>query len=396
MSDFTYRFPPCPYWDIRTTENWLEEMAEKGLFLGNEGIFPGIVAFEKGAPRKIRYRLVASEHPYSKGRAFRYAPVPDEKTQAFHREFGWEYIATRRDFHIYACSDPAAPEMDTDPQIQAIAFAHAAKRQLWDLLSYSAIVLMYLLALLWEGYQFLLGSSHRLNISYFWIGVMWMFYLAPSIGSYRQLRRLEKLLQKGEPLPESPGYRKTAPGYWLSIVGTILLILALIFSVFGTPLAIYREGEWVSLSEYFGELPFATMEELLPGAQFREDPTWNNHILVTSTPLAEICQLEQQLHITLPDGTETSGKLEVIRRRSRAAHDQAVREYTRGVRADYEPVMMSLEGIDYAFYYNYYSFNYVVLQDEDIFLCVNFHIYEGDPISPQQIADIMAPYLTAS
>lgn len=393
MGDFTYRFPPCPYYDTPTMENWLEEMAAKGLVLGTEGIFPGIVAFEKSAPRKIRYRLIASAHAYSKGRAYRYAPVPDEKTQNFYREFGWQYIATRRDFHIYACTDPSAPEMDTDPQVQAMAFAHAARRQLWDLLCYSLIVLMYLGMFLWEGYQFLLGSSHRLHISHFWICIMWIFYLIPTLHSYRKLRRLEKLLRQGEPLPQSPGYRKTAPGYWLRIAGTALLISALLFTLFGTPLLIYRDENWVPLSEYTGDIPFATMKDLLPGAQFREDAAWDSHILVTSTPLAEIYQLEQQLHITLPDGTETSGKLEVIRRETAAAHDQAVRAYERGIRADYEPVMLTLEGIDYAFYYNDYSFDYVVLQKGDTFLSVNFHIYEGDPIRPEEIAGIMASYL---
>lgn len=396
MSDYVYHIPPCPYYDIRTMELWLEEMAAKGLFLGKEGIFPGIVAFERGTPKKIRYRLVASDHSYSKGRAFRYAPIPDEKTQTFHREFGWAYIATRRDFHIYACTDPTAPEMDTDPQIQAIAFGRAAKRQMTDLICYSLIIVMNLLMFLWNACQFLLGSSHRLNISYLRISALWVLYLIPAIISYRQLRRRKMLLENGGVLPESPGCRKTALQYRLSLLGKVVLIAAMIFSILSAPPLVYRDEEWIPLSDYTGAIPFATMQELLPDAQFREDLTWNNHILNTSTVLADIFQLDQQLHLTLSDGTETSGSLDVIWRKTMiesAAHDQAMKEYSRGIQADHEPVMLSIEGIDYAFYYNSYSFDYVVLQKRDIFLRVSFHIYEGDPISPQEIADIMAVYL---
>ena len=151
------------------------------------------------------------------------------------------------------------------------------------------------------------------------------------------------------------------------------------------------------MSEYNEELPFATMEQLLPDAQFREDTAWNNHISHSSTILADTWQLNQQLHITLPDGTKTSGSLHITYRNNKikdAAQDQAEKEFTRGIRSDDDPTMLSIEGIDYAFYFNDYSYDYVVLQKGDTFLSVNFHIYNGDPITAQEIALIMAPYLT--
>jgi len=397
MGAYTYRIPPCPYYDTKTMERWLEDMAAKGLFLGEEGIFPGIIAFEKRTPQPIRYRLIASEHPYRKARAYRYAPIPDEKTQAFHAEFGWKYIATRRDFNIYVCTDPNAPEMNTDPRIQAMGYAQAAKRQMTDVICYCLVFSIHLLLLFWKIWEYLLGTSHRLSLTNSWIGLMWLFYLIPALRGYRKLRQQQKLLEDGSVLPDSPGYQKTAPGYWFALIGKALLIVSLFAAVFFSPPSVYREGDWTPLSEYTGIIPFATMEELLPDAQFREDTTWNNHISHSTTMLADTCQLRQQLHITLPDGTKTSGSLDITYRKTKikdAAYDQAVKEFTRGIRADYDPTMLPIEGIDYAFYYRYYSFDYVVLQKGDTFLSVNFHIYHGDPITPEQIAYTMAPYLT--
>lgn len=397
MSAFTYRIPPCPYWDTKTMEVWLEEMAAKGLILGKEGIFPGIVAFEKGRPQPIRYRLIASEHPYSKGRAYRYAPIPDEKTQAFHEEFGWKYTATRRDFHIYACTDPNAPEMETDPQIQAMGYAQSAKRQMTDVICYCLIFAIHFLMLLWKVWEYLLGTSHRLSLTNSWISLMWLFYLIPALQGYRKLRQQQKLLEEGTSFPESPGYRKTAPGYWISLVGKALLLISLFIAVFTSPPSVYREGNGTPLSEYTGKIPFATMEEMLPDAQFREDTAWNNHISHSSTILADTWQLNQQLHITLPDGTQTSGSVHITYRNNKiknAAQDQAEKEFTRGIRSDDDPTLLSIEGIDYAFYYKDYSYDYVVLQKGNTFLSVNFHIYNGDPITAEEIALIMAPYLT--
>lgn len=397
MGTYTYRIPPCPYWDTNTMEVWLEKMAQKGLFLGQEGIFPGIIAFEKGQPRQIRYRLIASEHPYRKARAYRYAPVPDEKTQNFYREFGWQYIATRRDFHIYACTDPNAPEMNTDPQIQAMAFSQAAKRQKTDVICYSLIVAAYLAVLLMQLWDYLSGTSRSLSLVNFWLIPLWLFYLIPSIRGYRQLRLRQKRLEEGSPLPDSPGYRKTAPGYWFGLLGKGLLFISVFAAVFTSPPTVYPEEDWIPLSAYTEQLPFATMDELLPDAQFREDSTWDNHICTRSTFLSDTVKLDQQLHITLPDGTQTSGSLDIVLRKIKVpgvARAQAEKEYRRGVRSQNEPTMLEVEGIDYAFCYKAYSYDFVVLQKGNAFLSVNFHIYSGNPITPEEIALAMAPYLT--
>ena len=390
MRQFTYRIPPCPWYDIKSMELWLEEMASGGLFLGREGIVPGLVAFEKGSPKTVRYRLIASTHPYRSGRAFRYAPVPNEKTQAFYREFGWEYIATRRDFHIYVCDDPTAPEMDTDPRVQALAFDRAAKRQVLDIVCYVTIALMYLAMFVWDGYEFLLGSRHSLRLSGLWLAGMWLLLLIPAAGGFRQLRRQQKLLEAGSGLPEK---RTSAPLYFLTLAGKAVLILSLVCSLFLTSPLVYRQEEWVPLTGYTEEIPLATMEDLLPEAQLREDTAWPNHILRTTNFFADTWQRNQQLHITLPDGTETSGTLRVTRRETNSpssARRQARAAFSKGERRGQNPTSLSIDGTDLAFYFPDRAYDCVVLQRDNTVLTVEFHIYSGDPLTPEQIARVMA------
>lgn len=396
MGNFTYRIAPCPYYDTKTMEVWLEEMAEKGLILGDEGIFPGMIAFQKSRPQSIRYRLIASEHSYRKSRAYRYAPVPDEQTQTFYKEFGWYYIATRRDFHIYACTDPNAPEMQTDPRVQAMAYDHAIRREKVDILGYSLLAAINGFLLLWQLYDFLIGNSLRLSLYHGWLSLMWLFFLVPHIRSWHQLRLMQKILREGSPLPPSQGYRKTAPGYRLTLAGKVLLISVFFLTVFHAPSSVYHRQEWTPLSEYTGEIPFATMEELLPEARLREDVAWGNEILTTSTPLADTWQLNQQLHITLADGTQTSGTLKITRRHTKIAsiaHRQALKAFSREEARDHNPVLLSIDGIDYGFYSAARTHDYVVLQKDNMIITVDFKIYSADPITAAQIAEIMYCYL---
>ena len=52
-----YCMAPCPDYDIIGTEQWLEEMAEKGYLLEKDGQWLGWFKFVKGEKQKVRYRL---------------------------------------------------------------------------------------------------------------------------------------------------------------------------------------------------------------------------------------------------------------------------------------------------------------------------------------------------
>lgn len=55
MSKFVKRVIPFESCDIPAIQNWLEDMAEKGLFFKECGVF--FAKFEKGEPKDMRYRL---------------------------------------------------------------------------------------------------------------------------------------------------------------------------------------------------------------------------------------------------------------------------------------------------------------------------------------------------
>ena len=54
------RLPPCPPYDVESTESWLSDMAAQGWKLEPDDFFFGIASFIKTDPAPVRYRLGAS------------------------------------------------------------------------------------------------------------------------------------------------------------------------------------------------------------------------------------------------------------------------------------------------------------------------------------------------
>ena len=97
---------PCPDYDVAAMEAWLEQQAQKGLFLSAEnGFFLGFACFEVGNPKRVRYRLDA----IPKEKVF--ADFPENKAAAIQlaQEMGWEFVTERREFLIYRCDDEMLP-----------------------------------------------------------------------------------------------------------------------------------------------------------------------------------------------------------------------------------------------------------------------------------------------
>ena len=109
---------PCPDYDVAAMETWLEQQAQKGLFLSAEnGFFLGFACFEVGSPKRVRYRLDA----VPKEKVF--ADFPENKASAIElaQEMGWEFVTERGVFLVYRCMDDTLPELNTDPAVQAMS-----------------------------------------------------------------------------------------------------------------------------------------------------------------------------------------------------------------------------------------------------------------------------------
>ena len=394
MADFAYRIAPMHFTDVGSMESWLQDMAAKGLVLGQEGIFSGLCAFEKTTPKNYRYRLIANTFPYgwTGGRFNRYAPIPDEKTLEFYREFGWEYVATRKDFNIYVAKDPSAPEMDTDPQVQATAIHAAAKRKLWDIFWTSLTVLTLAGITIFDIWEYLTGVGASIYIGNLFILPLWLMHTIRYSYAFVRLKEIEGRLSQGIHLPHRSDYRKNAPVYLASRLIeplTFILVFSMIFCIdprWDAP------EERFDLYDYTDSLPFATMAELLPEAELWEDSTWHNTLTHRTTPLSETWELSQKLHIRLADGTETSGSLYVLwidTGSPNSALFRAEGDYRRSAGKNQETEELNIEGADFAYFCRSSAYERIVMCVDEVYISADFHIYKGDPVTPRQIAEAM-------
>lgn len=120
MSKFVKRVIPFESCDIPAIQSWLEDMAEKGLFFKECGVF--FAKFEKGEPKKMRYRLdfcdvVACD-------------IPDEKKELYEQS-GWQVVGEfKSDFVVVCTDDPDAPEIYTEPELLVKPLKNISGRQL--------------------------------------------------------------------------------------------------------------------------------------------------------------------------------------------------------------------------------------------------------------------------
>ena len=123
---YRHRYPPCPDYDVGCMEAWLEHMAQKGLHLdGASGFFLGLATFMEGQPAQVKYRLETV--PKARG-FFEDNSAPTDEAVEMAQEMGWEYVCRLREFDIYRSEGALAPELNTDPQLQAQSLKAVEKR----------------------------------------------------------------------------------------------------------------------------------------------------------------------------------------------------------------------------------------------------------------------------
>lgn len=303
---YRWRFPPCPGYDVEATESWLQEMAAQGLILSTEGFFAGFACFEEGEPRRLRYRLEAAPKKFLDDSG------PDEEARSLSESYGWQYVARRGDFLIYAGEDDGSVELHTDPRVQAISMNLVRRRALSSLFSLLLWIVVYPLAL---GNFMPLAAFLTIGTPVSLLGnllVLWS--IGSSAASFLSLHRLWKRLRGGGALDHRKNWRRRARWYRRSLAAFLLL-----FAVFlGSLLALWNAdtlGEFTEPYENWqGRLPFATLEDFFPGAEFSPhgggllESTVDVH---TDLLAPRIFSLSQTGTLRLPDGRSFSGGLTV-------------------------------------------------------------------------------------
>ncbi len=200
---------PCPDYDVAAMEAWLEQQAQKGLFLSAEnGFFLGFACFEVGSPKHVRYRLDV----IPKEKVF--ADFPENKASAIElaQEMGWEFVTERGVFLVYRCMDDTLPELNTDPAVQAMSLKRIQSTLsnrifltfwyffLYPVLSFALRFPAVLLSVLTAG-------TLRICVLLF----LTIVELTGAVRDWRRLRKLRNHLQAGgriEHTPENPGWTK--------------------------------------------------------------------------------------------------------------------------------------------------------------------------------------------
>lgn len=278
-----YRIPPCSRYDIAGTESWLEDMAAQGWELEKDGFFLGFAHFLQAQPQRVRYRLEATD---SQDGLFSDDHNPDQEAEHLNRLMGWNFIARRGQFYIYCCSDPAAPEMHTDPRVQAESLKALTKYQR-TLLGNNLFMLVFYTLMHFSGV--ILSSAVYMGLIFFLSALV--FVLMSFGGDVCNLIRiscLRKKLRHGERMSHRTDYRSTRWRYWCGKIVCLICVIVFVTSLLTTAGRHLTGEDAVPLEDWEKDFPFATLEDAFPGAELDYDvPIIDSEVIHWSNALSE-------------------------------------------------------------------------------------------------------------
>lgn len=264
---YAYRIPPCSKYDISGMESWLEDMAAQGLFLDRDGVFLGVATFVRKEPAALRFRLEATD---TQGGMFSPTHDPDEDVIAFHQDMGWLYRGRFGQFHIYATEDPNAPELHTDPRVQALTFQALNKFQRTEL---TGIAWYTFLFWFFHGsVLFTLTVAWGLAKTLLLLGFLLSFPVVKLIALAR-MAKLKRQLKAGIPLSHRAEYRNKAKWVYTGRLCRWCAGIFLVFSFLTLGADTVSETGAVPMTEWNEPLPFATVQEFFPEHQVT--PGWD-------------------------------------------------------------------------------------------------------------------------
>lgn len=252
MSKFVKRVIPFESCDIPAIQSWLEDMAEKGLFFKECGVF--FAKFEKGEPKDMRYRLdfcdvVACD-------------IPEEKKELYERS-GWNVVGDFKNDCVVICTEnPDAPEIYTDCEL----LVKPLKNIMLKYRIYVAALCVMLLTALVHC-----GLPDAVRVIRFLCDITKPFFAAALIllalligemvfGAARliKLKAMAKRIKNGADIPngEKGGFSRA--------VGKVLIPLAIPITVAWAAFMLLPDSAANSDAEItdFSALPFPTCEDL--------------------------------------------------------------------------------------------------------------------------------------
>lgn len=252
MSKFVKRVIPFESCDIPAIQNWLEDMAEKGLFFKECGLL--FAKFTKGEPKKMRYRLdfcdvVACD-------------IPEEKKELYERS-GWNVVGDFKNDCVVICTDdPDAPEIYTDCELLAKPLKSIISKYRIYL---AALCVMLLTALAHCGLPNAVRVIRFLGYipKPFFAAVLILLALLIGEIIFRaarliKLKAMARRIKNGADIPNGE------KGVFRRAVGTVLIPLAIPITVAWAAFVLLPDNAADSDAEItdFSALPFPTCEDL--------------------------------------------------------------------------------------------------------------------------------------
>ena len=411
----SYRLPPCPSYDVEGMEQWLSDMANEGLFLAKDGFFLGVATFERGKPKKAKYRLEAAVYKKRVSLSVESDNGPSEEQLELNEKYSWEYVAKRGDFFIYRSFDKDARELNTDAEVQAMALNAVKKRMYWNIFDV-LLVLVY-----WCAIFPMLASYRGIFLSPFLtmielgtplvlLGLIWAAWsLVDAVRAAKYMRRLQRRLREEGTIATGRDWRKDVPLYHLKRFGKAAVIIVFVIGiVVGWWKDLMGENR-VMISDYEGTVPFATLRDFVGEDDYTYRETMTglsysfNTVRESSDWLApKSIEWAEYAELTLADGRKLEGDLNIEYHEtvsSFVAQRVAAEYYSRDkLSKRFEPLEPLGIDADYAVAYkDDYFKTAVVIQKGNIVIQAKFHSHQSSSyeISLNEWAGILAESIPA-
>lgn len=343
-----HRIIPCPDYDVTGVESWLSYMAEQGYILRDGGVFRGIAAFDRCEPEKVRYRL----QPAQKGFVIYDNDGPSDDEVELNGAFGWKYVAKYGVFHIYRADDIDAREMDTDPEVQAMAMNSLHRGQRFNIIWMSIWIILYLV-LIFTSQPFL-SMVNRGSLISIALVLCVIIFIVTGLVKAVSLYRLRKKILDGDSLGSGTNWRKDARIYTVKAVVGIIAYVAMI--VFGC-MFILSDGvdrNQMPLSEYQGEVPFRTITDLVSCSDIQKvdnvDDDVNTISKWSDILWPENYKVYEYGYVVYTDGNICHGGLVITYHEAKKEWlaEKLYQAYMRRAKSqsDYEKIDMKIAGLD--------------------------------------------------
>lgn len=298
---YVHRLCPCDPCDVEGIQSWLEDLAAKGLFLIEDGVFCGVFSFERRLPGKVKYRLDVAQK-----RKPRFLDSGDELTDEeleIYRSMGWEYLLRYGDFRVYRSVEQDAPELNTESETHAITI-RLLKQKHRSTFVFSAL---YAIAFLFlpNGvlrYPYRESAAIGLLFTFCTYGVILVVWIDLLLRLFR-FRGYEKRLLAGDTLNHRKEWKKTAPGSYFVRALPILLFFGVVIGLLS---ALSHADNEVPHDEYSGRINFATVADVFPGGTITSDNVFLDYGTVNtwSTAISDNYEWNESCYVTTEAGEQ--------------------------------------------------------------------------------------------